>query len=184
MTPTDVQHQIRAYVAKGSGIPARRVIPGNDIGPRPDEPYASVLVVEDHIEIPTQERYRPNPGDSEETIIDAVQTRRARLSIQFFRENTDVDIGAYAGARNFSSWIETATGKQAADVAGFRIDGPVTVRRLDELVASNWEQRAGVELEVLYRYREPASQDVGTIENVEIVVKGPADSQETTVDGE
>ena len=177
MTPQAVQRAIRAFIAKGSGFPPERVIPGNDPGRRPVEPYATALVVSDHIEMPTMERYRAIPPDSEDTIIDAVQTRRARVSIQFFREQTADHNGAYTAARNFTSWIEQESGLQAADRAGFRLDGPISVRRLDDIVSSNWEERAGVEIEVLYRYREPASQDVGTMENAVIEIKGPAESQ-------
>ena len=182
MTPQAVQRAARAFIAKGSGFPPERTIPGNDPGRRPVEPYATVLFVSDHIEVPTQERYAAVAAGSEDTVIDAVQTRRARVSIQFFRAQSVDHIGAYTAARNFTSWIEQESGLQAADRAGFRLDGPVTVRRLDDIVSSNWEERAGVDIELLYRYREPASQDLGTIENVEIEIKGPAESQVTRIE--
>ena len=182
MTPVSVQRAIRKFVATGSGLSNNLVIPGNDGGRRPVDSYCSVLVMSDHIEMPTMERYRPVSAGSEDTVIDAVQTRRARLSIQFFRAETSEHIGAYTAARNFTSWVEQESGLQAADRAGFRLDGPITTRRLDDIVADEWEERCGVELEILYRYRD-VSQDVGTMENVQIEVCGPADSQTETIDG-
>ena len=182
--PQVVQRRVRAFVAQGSGIPAELVIPGNDNGRRPSTPYASVLVIDAQLDGPAREKYRVQPGDAENTIIDSVTTHRARLSIQFFREETSESIGARTAARNFMSWVDTETAKQAADRAGFRLDGPIVARQLDEIISDHFEERAALDLIVLYRYREPASQDVGTAEHVNIEIKGPAESQRTVVDGQ
>ena len=181
MTPQTVQRTLRKFIATGSGIPPERVIPGNDGGRRPVEPYTSVLVIADTVDGPALERYREDPGDNESTVIDSVTNHAARVSVQFYRGQTENSLGAHDLSRNFVTWIDTETGKQAADRAGFRIEGPIEVRRLDDIVSDHFEERAGVDLTVLYRYREPASQDVGTVEHVQIVVKGPAASQTETI---
>ena len=179
--PQVVQRRLRAFVAQGSGIPPELVIPGNDEGRRPPEPYASVLVVTDGLEGAALERYRAALGDSESTVIDAVTNHRALVSVQFYREATETRLGAHDSARLFINWIDTETGKQAADRAGFRLDGLIQARQIDEIISDHFEERANVDLTILYRYRDPASQDVGTIENVEIVVKGPAESQREVI---
>ena len=187
MMPLVVQRALRAFVATGSGLPRENVIPGNDNGRRPLEPYASVLVVSDRLDGEALEKYRQMPGqapdDPPDTIIDSVTNHRAEVSIRFFRSATDARQGAHNSARNFLNWLDTETGKQAADRAGFRLEGMFESLRSDEVISDHWEERAGVDMTVLYRYREPASQDVGTMDRARIVIRGPAQSQTETIDG-
>ena len=183
MTPLSVARAFRAYVATGSGVPREFVIPGNSPGRRPAVPYASVLFISDVIEGETLSKYRKTPGASEDTMIDNVTNHRAVASIQFFRKESETRLGAHDSARLFLNWIDTEEGKLAADRAGFRLEGPFIVRNLDDIVSDHWEERAGIELNVLYRFRDPAAQDVGTVEHVSIEVCGPAASQMETIDG-
>ena len=182
LTPQSVARAFRAYVAAGSGVPRAFVIPGNDPGRRPVEPYASVLFISDVIEGETLSKYREDPGDSTATMIDNVTNHRAVASIQFYRSATDDRLGAHEAARLFLSWVDTDEGKLAADRAGFRLEGPFVARNLDDVVSDRWEERAGIELDLLYRYRDPASQDVGVAENVTIEVCGPGDGQAVTIE--
>lgn len=181
MTPQSVQRAIRRHVSQGSGVPRELVIPGNSPGRRPREPYASVLIISDVVESETLSRYRQDPGDAEATIIDNVTNHRAVASVQFYRSQTYERLGAHDAARLFANWIGTDEGKQAEDRAGFRLEGPFIVRNLDNVIDDHFEERAGIDLNVLYRYRDPASQDVGTMENVTIEVCGPGDDQHETI---
>lgn len=51
MTPPirDIERAIRSWVAQGSGLPSESVIPGNDDGPAPDYPYATVLPIDQEL---------------------------------------------------------------------------------------------------------------------------------------
>lgn len=177
MTPVQVQRSVRAFVAKGSGVPRDHVIPGNSLGRRPLEPYASVLIISDVLESEPLSRYRPDPEDNTATMVDNVTNHRAVASVQFYRSATETRLGAHDAARLFLTWLGTDEAKQAEDRAGFRIEGPFIARNLDNIIDDHFEERAGIDLNVLYRYRDPASQDVGTMENVTIEVCGPGDDQ-------
>ena len=180
--PIPIQRAFRAFVAQGAGLQKTLAIPGNDRGPRPRVPYAAVLFASDEVaEGATLARYRQLGSDPDETVIDHETIHTARVEVGFFRQGTDTALGAHALARNFMSWAAAEEAKQASDRAGFRLQGKLTAHNQDAIVDGEFEERALVEVALVYRYREPASQSLGTVEHVEITIRGPAQSQRSVV---
>ena len=180
--PIPVQRSVRAFIAQGAGLQKTLAIPGNDPGPRPREPYCAVLFASDEVaENATLSRYRDLGSDPPESVIDHDTIHEARVEVTFYRRDTADRIGAHAMARNFLSWAGTEEALQAADRAGFRLQGRVSATNADSLVDGAYEERALVVFTVAYRFREPVAQSLGVAENVEITIRGPAQSQTTVV---
>ena len=141
---------VRAFVADGSGLARQDVHPAQDQAPAPRRLFATVLLIDD----------APYGGliigsdrkDGDERAY--VHHRRALYSVQFFRK------GAVAAAHRFSSWAETDGGLLAAEGGTrdvpprgedpawpngiqVRLDFPIAVRRIDEIVKDGFEERAG-----------------------------------------
>ena len=135
----DLERTVRAFVAQGSGLARMRVIPGNDDGPRPKDPYASLLLIDDARRAAPIRYQQPN----DETV-STLTYRRANYSLQFFRD------GATDHARAFVRFTESENGLTAAEDGEFRIVVPLSVQRLDVPVGEGWEQRALVSLSVDY----------------------------------
>ena len=101
----DLERTLRSFVAAGSGLATDHVIPGNDKGPRPKEPYASLLLIgDDRLAYPVRYQ-RP---DNEMTT--QVTYRRANYSLQFYRE------GAVDLARAFVRFAESEIGLTVAEL--------------------------------------------------------------------
>ena len=140
----ELARRVRRFVADGTGLDSKWVIPGNDDGTRPEVPYASVLLVEDTGEGHADMTYRPD-----DTIMYGHTQRIAWYSVQFYRK------GASVLALRLASWVETQTGLDRAESYGFSVadEGlPLTPRRLDDEVDSQWEERVVVDLRVAYAY--------------------------------
>ena len=147
---------VRAFVARGSGLATKRVRPGNQNAPWPDELNATVLRITDRAE----GRAIPRDEDDGDTIANH-QHRIARYSIQFFGK------GAVAAADRFVAWAESDEGILAAQGAlrdsvpeGQKLwpDGtrmgvilPLDpVMRLDGIIDEKWEERTQVNMECRY----------------------------------
>ena len=166
---------VRAFVADGSGLARQDVHPAQDQAPAPRRLFATVLLIDD----------APYGGliigsdrkDGDERAY--VHHRRALYSVQFFRK------GAVAAAHRFSSWAETDGGLLAAEGGTrdvpprgedpawpngiqVRLDFPIAVRRIDEIVKDGFEERAGLELAMRYAdtFTEP---DIG-VDSVPLTV--------------
>ena len=96
---------VRIFVAEGSGLPTERVIPGNDKGPRPKDPYASVLLIDD------KRRGYPIRRQLEAGQTADLVYRRAVYSVQFYR-NGSVEI-----ANKFDQWSQSENGLTQAETA-------------------------------------------------------------------
>ena len=144
---------VRAFVAVGSGIDTRYVVPSQVAGaPIPSvRPFASVLLITDT----PMGRVTKRDVDDGDGIWN-LQYKMATYSVQFY------GAGAAEAASRLCGWIESDAGLLAADGAlwsttghwpdgtAMRIDVPVEWKRLDGIVDDDWEQRALINLPCRY----------------------------------
>ena len=138
---------VRAFVASGSGLPSGSVIPGNDKGPRVKSAYASVLEVTD------MRRAYPDLRQAADGTVTTTQ-RRTMYSVQWYRA------GALDLAREFAAWAENELGLAEAERIGVRVVFPLEVRRLDEIVADSFEERAQLDLSLDWAFTRRLADDM------------------------
>ena len=149
--PQTLERNIRAFIARGSGLDSTYVIPGNERGPRPQEPYASLL----HIPPDTRHGY-PIRVQLPNNATRSVQHRRASYSLQFYRK------GAENLALAFSNYAESENGLTDAEDNSIRVVFPLSLSRLDGIVGDAFEERVVVDLSVDYVHI--TDQDTGVID--------------------
>ena len=96
MTPRsiDIDREVRAWVAAGCDLPAASVIPGNDDGPTPPYPYATVVLIDQTLA--GEPWTNPALGAmAYADVADALQTAWRRLARL---DNAGAKIYPYAGA--------------------------------------------------------------------------------------
>ena len=143
---TDIDKPIRDFVAAGSGIPIRFVIPGNADIPRPKQLYATVLWI-----------------DGEPRMVDQTRLRTSLeiedvFSVQWYRD------GAQAAARRFIVWAQSDLALLEQQRGGFRVVRPFGLRNLDYVVSNKFEQRVGLDMRVRWCYA--LSEDSGTVQEL------------------
>lgn len=136
----EIDRAVRGWVAEGSALDSKYVLRGNSDGPAPLMPFATVLAI-------TRER----EGVPNRRIVDndeEVQvTYRTTYSVQWYRED------AHANALEFIGWASSSNGLRDAQLRGFAYNGVDSLRRLDDVVESEWEERAGIDLVIGYTVR-------------------------------
>lgn len=137
---TDMERQLRAHVAHGSGLATDAVIPGNDAGHEPQLPYASVLLVDE------QDLCLPMTIWHEGRMAYDVP-RRAVLSVSWYGQQSQ-DM-----ADRFALWCYGPVAQQYEYAGGYRVKRPLDVTQLDEVVQGNWERRRQVDMTVEYTGR-------------------------------
>lgn len=152
---------VRAYVAMGSGLDVdTEVLPGNPKGPTPQTLYATVLFVDDATPGTPYRRWTDVDGDLR------AQTLRdtgARYSVQWMRT------GARDAARRFAAWLASPAGHDEAIRQHLVVRRLSAIRRLDTLIADDWEERVNVDLMV--GYVEALSDPTAAIAAVTIDVR-------------
>ena len=139
---------MRRTVARLSGIGDQWVIPENNDGPRPQvAPYASVL--EKSLRYAGGEgNFYSETGDGE--TLDAVNKIPVAVTYEccFYRT------GARDAAKICLQQMTSEVGRQVARSWGIRLGNTdAETRRLDEVVADDWEERVSFEVEVLVDQR-------------------------------
>ena len=104
MTQT-LERSVRSFVAEGSELQTKLVIPGNSPGNRPTSEYASLLLMHD-----VRRGYPIRKQLSNDLTADLVY-RRATFSLQFYRR------GAVDNAAKFDFWTQTENGLLQAETA-------------------------------------------------------------------
>ena len=131
-SPDDLEQALRNYIAEGSGLDPHYVA-------RPDKttpvsfklPYATVLNLS-HREQGTPILHQlPAPGFGTTQL----QYFRSTYSVQWFYD------AAEANALAFSLWSKSEFGLTAAENAGFRLDWPLNIQRLDVQIGSESQRR-------------------------------------------
>ena len=109
LTPTarDFERNLRAWVAKGSGLDARQVVPGETDGPAPNGLYASLLLLTPRI---TGLPYFVKELNDDTGMVDqtTVAIARDRYAIQWHRD------GATDRGRQFAIWASSSDGLEWA----------------------------------------------------------------------
>ena len=166
MSRVDLERRLRAFVARGSRVDPRFVIPGNDGAPVPPGLFASVTLIHDSTEGQPSETLRDT---ADGVRADLSITHRAVYSIQFYRA------GANATAERFVEWLDTPLAKLEEDRvlpefngARFRVENPLTMRNVAEIITDEFEERVAIDLTI--GYLRPASQDVGRVERIPLAV--------------
>lgn len=147
----------REFVSLGCDLDLNHVIPAQDKGPLPHDPFASVHELRDNLEGTLGRALRQVDNG---TRGDYSARRLAVLSLQFWR------LGANARADAFVIWIGTELGLLEADRRDFRIGRPLQVRNISAIVADEWEERAAIDIQV--KYVQSINQAIGQIESVPI----------------
>ena len=153
MTIFAFERTLRAYVAIGSGLEPKYVIPGNDRHPRPVAPYSTLLRIPPDIRLGYPIR-RQNPNESTSDL----SYRRSSFSLQFYRK------GAMQLAQDFCIYAESEDGLTIAEDGGFRVvqHPTLTWDRVDDIIGDGYEERALVNLMV--DYAVTSTQDTGYID--------------------
>ena len=137
----------RAFVATGSGLNEKLVIPGNRKGVIPKEPFATVLERTD------ERTGYPIFNYGENGAVATLQYRVAQLSVQFYRE------GAGDLALNLSTYAESVNGLARMVKDDFRIQFPFSIQQLDEVIGDGYEERRLIDLGVLYAHGTDQTTD-------------------------
>ena len=160
MTPdqSTIERSLRSYCALGMGISPSHCIEGNANAPPPAGLYASLLLISG--------RRRGGPFRRVSAMTDHAdhQTMRSvvdRYSLQAYRT------GARDAIRRFSVWVDSQAGRDAA--TDFVVHRAGDVRQIDEIVASAWEERAGLELDIGYYLR--ITEAIPLVEAVDITLR-------------
>ena len=196
----DMERALRGYVARGAGLNQDLVRPGNQFvdrtsARRPDVAHATMLVVRED-QIGYGETYREADATALNGIRETTtQIWDAMLSVQFYRK------GALATAQRFASWVNTPDGLLWERRLGREApaapddewgDAPwyasiqqdtIAYRRLDEVIADKWEERAVLDLRVRY-FLYITSPDAIPIEDVTIKVSADPPDEGTPLSGQ
>ncbi len=164
----DIERSVRSFVARGSELHTRQVIPANDGRSALLGFYATVLMISPSVQgIPESHRSLSSvPGE-----IDVLTTGsiRARYSVQWFRE------GAMDAARRFSIWTSSPEGLEAAAELGIATLLVSEVRRVDDIITLEFEERASLDLDI--GYRERVTTSVNKLEGADIIVSNETHTQ-------
>ena len=141
-----LERAVRQFVAVGSGLPERCVIPSRTDGPAPKDNYATLLLFHRR---PLGQRY---------TIGDRFyQHTRASFSVQFYRK------GAADYAECFEVWAGSPLAQLEARKRGLIFVNTSGARELSQVISSKWEERVALNLVMTYTPRsEP--QEFGRVD--------------------
>ena len=142
----DLDVSVRAFVAEASGLDPSLVIPGNDGHPAPNDPYASVLEITEVGNGIDAEVVKPGVSDVTKNLRQ-VGSRTILYSVSFYKT------GAGDAIKNLLSFPASTNGQiflAQNDLTWVRSG---TVRRLDSVMGSKFEERRQVDIELKYQSR-------------------------------
>ena len=141
------ERYVRAFVARGSGLPPARVIRAQRNAPVPALPFATVVLVSDLADGEIM-------AHGVEDAVSQWQYKTATYSVQFFRE------GASEYAARLCLWAESDDGLLAQEGAlrnpgwpdgtTMRLTERLSWTRIDALHDDDWEERSVVEMSCRY----------------------------------
>lgn len=162
LTLPDLHIAVRALIAEGSDLATGLVIPGNDDGPRPQDPYASALYLR------TVERGYPVFLQTDSGTVTTTQ-ETSFYSVQWYRD------GAVARAHNFVAWARSELGLEAQVQAQLRFQVPIRLSEPYATIGDSFEPRSQTDLAVNWISRLDQAVDIidqitGTVEGTNISV--------------
>ena len=138
---TTLDRIIRSIVTEATSIAGDSVIPANEPYPAPAGLYATVLRASGH--------HRGTPGttfalseDEEEVVATSTVIVRTHYSVNFYRN------GAVEQAEALRAWLSTPLGILKQTSHKIRVAEHSAVRRLDEMIQEEPEERAQIDLEI------------------------------------
>ncbi|MCK5133224.1 MAG: hypothetical protein KAR40_13865 [Candidatus Sabulitectum sp.] len=155
----DLNIIVRAFVALATGLDRKCVIPGNDNGPAPTVPYASVLDITKQGDGIDSEVARPG-SVPEEAKLFVSGRRNIVYSVQFYKDC------AADNAESLLQFAATTPGQIFLGENGLTWRRAGEVRNLDSVMGSKFEVRRSVDIE--FRFQSKTEIDVLTIGSVEI----------------
>lgn len=156
---------VRRVVAQGSQLDGSVVIPGNDTNAAPQTLYASVLQYDSE----SLGTYQTQDNGDVQIYV------RSTFSVQWFRA------GAVEAGTRFRMWAETPEAADAMVGRGLLYVRCGSLRRLDAVISSNYEERAGLDLELVHVQKQTTASE--PIEIVDLTVDAVDISQEAIIDG-
>ena len=173
ITPSteDLHDAVRALVATGSGLPRPSVIPGDEGGPFPELPCATVTPISDVPEgFPWSRNTRidmrtyTDPDFTDGATIDsqAFQSTELSYSVQWF------GTGAADYARRFALWAGSPAGTSEIARRGLTFYRTGPSRHLSALERDEWEERRGLDLFLGAVFTD--TRDVGIIESTDVSI--------------
>lgn len=170
-TASQVAARVRLLVATGSGLDGSLVIPGNDRYPSPTAPYASVLLYATR----TLGTYESAGVDGTADVRYDTHVR-STFSVQWYRA------GAAERAESFRAWAATPAAEESFRGSGLSVLRCGDITRLDEVVSSQYEERAGLDLETIHIASITIERDA--VESVVLTTQADdGGAQEATIDG-
>ena len=135
-TTSNLDMAVRRWVARGSEIRFDdQVIPHySEKTPSRRGLYATVLGFDE-----SQEGLNINDQSPRNGFLRSAQTVVSTWSIQWFRK------GARDAARCFKAWAHSPAGVEFADSQGLTLYTTGSIRRFDEVIRKEWEERAGLD---------------------------------------
>ncbi|MCY3784573.1 MAG: hypothetical protein OXG79_12435 [Chloroflexi bacterium] len=171
-TAVAIEDVVIACAREGGGV---EVLPGNDPSGWRDPPglYGTVLLItEGESGVPYSRRTR---NDDDSLTVTTTRTARGRYSLQWYRA------GAQDAARRFAIWVRSPTGAQWLRDHRVTLNRVSDIRRLDipllsEVIspqdAVEWEERAGVDLDLGYLVTLEQTADSVASAEIDIVLDG------------
>ena len=138
---TAIDLAVRKLIVEASDLPGTHVIPGNGPGPSPDTVFATVLNITNAQQGGPAEQESAYLGSH---VLETRSNRFAAYSIQWYRN------GAATKANRAVDWLGTSLAADFATGLEIRIHEYNTLRDLDAVVSSEWEERLGLDLTVAY----------------------------------
>ena len=152
-----LERDFRSFVAIGSNLLTTLVLPGNDDGPAPQDLYATVLLIDD-------QKMFQSIYSEHDNILYQRDARRAFFSVQFYRA------GAMDAADRFAAWGESEVALDEAQKRHFTLWKLMPIRRIDRIITSANQERAGID--ALVDYWCDTRHDPGIAEHVPIQIYG------------
>lgn len=181
-TDTVINRIVRAYVAEATGIALTNVIPAHDPAPAPNGLYATVheIVVEgegidaesffDNAGFPAHDP--PIAPDPEKCDIHSKGNRIGTFSVIFYRT------GADDAAKNLLKYSSTSKAQIFFAKNNIVWKKAGHIRHLDEVYASKWEARRGIDIDI--RYEDLRIDTFNRIGSAEISLKETSDGVDYT----
>lgn len=158
-TTASLERSVREWVAKGSELDSKFVIPGRTDGPSPKDPYATCLLVSARADGHAWVRQNDDVPDEQDTFM----SYTISYSLQWFRRQ------AVDRAHAFRIWAGSALGVLEAEFLGLTFIRAGDVRLLTEAVSSKWEERAGLDLSIGAMVVDSRG-GLGALDNIEIEI--------------
>ena len=154
---------VRKLVSTGCGLDGSLVIPGNDDGPSPSCTFASVLPMMTEEQGVPVELVRDQAAPDADVDIEMWVQVLGTWSVDWYRYGGTGET-PLSLAEKFRVWCSSSLAHEQMQAVNLSFVRCSHIRQLDELVSSQWESRAQLDLSLAYWQR--LSQDAYRIDTV------------------